>query len=500
MRTKNSVWNYLSFVIPYIVIGIIGLFKIKLFISILGVETQGVYQLFTQLFVYLALAESGFSTAVVYEYFKPLSSKNFKKIGQIFSGATKIFLYIGLAILIIGIILSFNLNLIIKTDFFEYSYLQVAFIIFLVSEIINYFFASYRILFIADQKNYKVNIVMQSFLIIRTSMEIALLLLGYDLIIIISSHIITSLLSNIIIVYLAKKEYKQINFKEPIKDYSATKHIKSIIPHKIGSLVSNNIDIVIISAFVNLTTVAIYAVYNYIMIFINRLVLKITPSITSGIGNLLIVNQEKRTKFFNELNSSMFLIAIIICIPLFFFLNPFIELWVGENMLVSRTTSLLFVIILFFHIVRIPINSFVNAAGLFKETRLATIVESIINLSITLLLVRKYGISGVLLATIIACIVDLNYRVFIIYKGFLKISIKYYYMQLLKHITIISLISLLNLYIYNVYENYIEQNFIAWFLCGTGIFIMNSILLIFLYKRFFPEINLVGRIKIAIMK
>ena len=500
MKTKNAILNYITLAVPYVIIGFLGLFKIRLFLNILGAEIHGIYQLYTQLFVYLSLTEGGFTTAVIYHLYKPFAKKDYFMISKILSGARRIFYVIGFIIFIIGIIVSFNLHLFIKTNSFDFLYIQLAFIVFLISEIINYFFASYRITYNADQKLYKVNIITQTFLIFRSLIEMGLLLLGFDLLTILISHIFTSLVSNLIIMYMIKKDYKQIKFNEKEKNYEPVKDIKNIIPHKIGTLVANNIDIVIISSFINLTTVAIYSVYNYIITFINRLILHITPSITPGIGNFLVLQESKKKNLFYELNTLMFFLATILCIPISFFINPFIEMWVGNSMLVSNYTALFFVIILFFNIIKIPIHSFTGASGLFKETRLATIIESLVNLSFSLLLVKSYGIMGVLLGTIIAYIIDLNYRVHIIYKYIIKEKTFNYYKILLRHFLLIIIFSIVNYYISLIYKNYINLNFINWFLIGFIIFVINTLILLFLYSKIFSDFNLEKRFKHLIKK
>ena len=49
MKTKRAILNFITDVVPLIIISILGIFKLKYFIMILGDETLGLYQLFTQI-------------------------------------------------------------------------------------------------------------------------------------------------------------------------------------------------------------------------------------------------------------------------------------------------------------------------------------------------------------------------------------------------------------------------------------------------------------------
>ena len=73
MKTKKTLLNFFSDIIPLAIISILGIFKLKIFIQVLGDETLGLYQLFTQIMVYVALVDGGLSSALLYSLYKPNS-------------------------------------------------------------------------------------------------------------------------------------------------------------------------------------------------------------------------------------------------------------------------------------------------------------------------------------------------------------------------------------------------------------------------------------------
>ena len=91
MKTKKTALIFLTDVIPLIIISILGIFKFKLFLQVLGDETLGLYQLFSQIMIYVALVDGGLSNAVLFSLYKPNAEENKKKFNALLAGAYKIF-------------------------------------------------------------------------------------------------------------------------------------------------------------------------------------------------------------------------------------------------------------------------------------------------------------------------------------------------------------------------------------------------------------------------
>ena len=172
MRTKRAIKIFLSDSIPEILIIFLGLFRIKFFLEYLGSETLGLYQLYGQLFMYLALAEAGFTTASLYSLYKPIASNDKDKINQLLSGTNRIFKIIGSIMILIGIVLSFFVTFFIKEYTFSTFFIQSTFLLFLILNVIHYFFTPHVILYDAEQKKYIPNFIQQIGLIIKTILRL----------------------------------------------------------------------------------------------------------------------------------------------------------------------------------------------------------------------------------------------------------------------------------------------------------------------------------------
>ena len=345
------------------------------------------------------------------------------------SAGKKIFNIIGILILFIGLILSFFIMFFVK-DAGDVSngYIQFTFILYLVSQAIYYFSIPERSLFDAEQKKYIPNIVFQIVALVKAILEIVIISLHLDLIELLISLILCSLIANIIIIILCKKKHSNLNTKQK-GDYSMLKDVKHLFVNTLATVLTNNIDIIIISKFVGINYVVIYSTYNYFVEAIKQFIDKISGATFSGIGDLLLEDKEHSLKIFNEFNGMMFFIATVLCVPFFFVINQFINLWYEEKIFTSTVLAILFTIILFYQTIRTPLKVFTLSSGKFKEIKIFVIFEIIINLSLSLILVNKFGIPGVLIATVISLLIaDFLTKPFVIFKKILEHKPYKYYL------------------------------------------------------------------------
>ncbi len=496
MRVKSIILNFLSDAIPQLIIAIISLFRTKLFLFQLGVDITGLYQYFGQIMFYLSLVDGGLSSAVNFRLFKPITEKNYEKINCILSAANTIFLGVAVTILILGYGISYFIPSMIQNNPFSLGYIQVAFTIYLISNVLNYITVVHKSLFECDQKKYIVNMIYQPITIIRSLCEIGVLLWGGDLFTILFLQAVFGLLSNAIIVIMTKKSYPFLNLKKKQKDYDMVKDVSNLMIYKIGGLISYNIDIVLITKFLGLASSALYSAYLLIMDNLRTLVDKLTGATMGSIGNLISQDKEKGKIVFEEFNAFSFYLISLLCIPLLLVLNNFITIWYEGRYIATNYIALFFVLNLAYYILEIPLKVFINAAGLFKETRICPFLESIINLTLSLILIQVYGITGVLIATFISYMFG-NYAIKprILYKNLFNLSaLSYYRKNICFIIGIIVNFSLM----YMFYQLFSIVTFGDWVWTSCFLAIVNAIVVTIVFSlmkqlSFFRRISFINK-------
>lgn len=455
MRTKSTIINFITDAFPQVLILILGLFKTKLFIDILGSNQLGLYQLYGQIIAYLVLVEGGVGSALLFRLYKPLNKKDTEKISQTMAAGKFLFIIIASAIFVIGFIVSFFIGFFIEdSSDFTFGYMQITFMIYLLSQVIYYFTIPHRVLFEADQKKYVPNLIYQITAIVKAIIEIIIVISGLGLIPILLSLVCCSLVANIIMLITFKKYYKYVDFKAK-KDFTMLKDVKDLFVNTLGILVTSNIDIIIISKVIGLDYVVIYSTYNYFVEGIRQFVDKIAGATMSGVGDLLVDGKEKALKVFNEFNEFVFFIASLICIPMFIFINKFIMIWYKGSVQTALAWSILFTVILFYQITKIPLKVFTYSSGKFREVKIFVVFEVIINLTLSLVLVRFMGISGVLIATVISMYVaDWCTKPFVIFKKIIEGNVwKYYGKYIINTIFIIAISFIAYLVVPKNYDN-----------------------------------------------
>lgn len=465
--------NFITDFLPQLVIMVISLFKSRIMLECLGEQTLGLYQLFAQVIVYLALAEGGLSSAAAYRLYKPIADKDDEKVAKIVNATKRVFMVVALIIFTLGIAISFVIPFLIENNPFSIGYVAIHFILYVLSEVLFYLTIYRRVLFEARQEKYKINVITQTALIIKGLLEISILLLGGNLTSLLIMFIIINSITTLIILTYGAKQFSYLP-KTKEADYSLLKDIKNLFIHKISSLVSNNIDVIIISKIIGLGSVVIYTTYNYITNSLKLIIDKLYASTLGGIGNLIATDKKASKNLFYEYNSLMFFVAIVLAVPLFYAIDGFIRIWYAGKVFSSTILSLLFVITFIYYTVRTPMLSFVTTAGLFKETNKCAILEVIINLSLSLILVQFWGIAGVLFATIVSLIIsEYCIKPFIIHKKIFDTKTSEYYLRNMKFIVyfVVSfvVVAILKRFV-------VPNNIIQWFFISALVAIVNGII------------------------
>lgn len=501
MRTKKAILNFVYDALPQFIISLLGFLRFKFILSYIGEDVLGVYQLFGQLLAYITFVDFGLTSAVCYSLYKPIAIKDQEKINSILSGAKYVFNIITVIMFIIGIALTLGIGFFIKETSLSLGFIQICFFLMVISNVITYFVASHTILFDAEQNKYQYIRYTQILLLVKAILEIIFIIIFKNILSILILGVIVSIIQNIIIVCISKKKHKNLNLNCE-RDMSFWQKTKELIPHKIGTLVANNIDVLIISKFIGLAQVVTYTSYMYIINTLVTIFSKMTTASYAGIGNLLVVDKEKAYDKFLEYNSFVFFLATLISVPLYFAISPFVSLFYGNEYVVDSITRLLFVFLVFYSIIRTVFNIFVTAAGLFKETLICVFLEIIINLGLSLILINYMGIMGVILATGIAYIVsEYIIKPSILNKNLFHNKISIYY----KDCFIYVIILIINLFIFHILGNYVTlNNFVSWFIFSSLVFILNFFITFIYYKlinklSFFERLipnKLKGKIKL----
>ncbi len=477
MRTKNSFLNFVTSFFPWLILAVLGFFKIKFFINSYGSELNGLVQLAHQVFTFLSIASLGFTSAVIYYLYDPLIKKDYNKINQILSGSKKIFKKIGTIIFIGGIIASLIVPYIIYQMDIPKTFVFLLFFLYALDYLSSYLLLlPYKVLFEADQKSYIINYLMNTKQLLFRSLELFLILIKFNILLILLISVISNFIVNKLIISKSKKIYKWLNLNEE-EDTSPLKMTKDVFYHRIMKFIFHNTDVMLISIFKGLTAVSIYGAYNYIIQYLLQLINFIYKAPQAAIANFIKSGYEKEKKksLIEEYLTISFLINLIV-IPIFIVsASEFISLWIDQSYVLNKYIIFLFGITLWSDIITYSLFSLVEANGLFEETKKTALIASITNIVLSTILIFKFGIGGVLLATFLSNVFLHIFYSIIIFDHILKEKAIYFFKKYILNFIFILILVLINFKISIVVN---PTNIINWALKYGIIFIINLIIIL----------------------
>lgn len=486
-RTENSIINSAMSIVTQVLTVVLNFAVKTVFIKMLNDEYLGVNGLFTNIITMLSLADLGIGIAIPYSLYKPLAKKDEHKINVLMNFYKKVYTIIGIAVLLIGLSLTPFLGLIIKDIPKNVPHLSLIYILFVIHSASSYFFVYKKFLIDSDQKGYITSRIIFTFSTLLSIIQIILLVTTKNYILFLLSSIILVIIQNIYISSKANKLYPFIKNKTDEKlekeDMEGIKkNVSSLFIYKVGTVIMNGTDNIIISKFIGLIIVGFYSNYVLIINSITTVLNQIFNAITSSIGNLVVTTNKKRSKeVYDNLNFANFWLYALFGVCIIVLINPFINIWIGKKYVMGF--SIVFLLVLNFYVLGMQsvTNSFRNAYGLFWIAKYRPIIMVIINIVISVVLVQFIGIEGVLIGTLISRLLTTAWLdPYIVHKYGFEISPKSYYVDYLKYLVIFIAISIILNYFVSMIA--INNIFILILIAILVVISVNVILVLLFFK------------------
>lgn len=462
-RTYKEI--FLNLVITFL-ISLLSFLINRYFAFYLGVQNLGLMKLFTQLLAYLNLAEIGLASASTYALYKPLAEKNYKQISVVINTITSLYNKIFLFILLAGLLLNPIIPFFIKDKIIDKN-IYLYWSLYVISTALSYSFVKYSILFTADQKFGFVRLVQGGSRIFCQLLQIFVIIKLQSFLIFIILLILDNIIQYIFYRLHYKKYYSYI-FKTEIKDKSITKNLKNLFWHKIGGLIVFNTDLILISKFISLEIVGIYASYQMIIQMIMTIINIILNVLRPKIGKFIAENsKEKIFNYWKNLNILSLFSNILFSFCTYKLINDFIMLWIGKNFILPKLTVFLIMINLFVQSFRGITDIFKDGSGFFDDIQLP-ISEAIINFVLSIILVQYIGLNGVIIGTIVSNILIISIaKPIMVFRRCFDKNIKDY-VKIYGNYLILIIISLLSCnFIFKFIPLKIVSSWIDWIINGT---------------------------------
>lgn len=425
----------------------------------LGVEYIGLDSLFASILQVLNLTELGVGIAMVYSMYKPIADDDTDTICALLKLYKKYYRIIGAIIAIIGLLLIPLLPRLISGNVPDSLNLYVLYILKLSATVASYWLFSYKnSLLAAHQRSDVTNKVLIVTNTIQFILQAFLILFFKNYYYYMVAAIIGQIGTNIVTAIVVNKMYPLYKPKGEL-DVKIVKNInqriRDLFTSKVGSVIQNSFDSIVISSFLGLAILGKYNNYYYIMISVFGIVTIIFNSITAGVGNSLIV--ESKTKNYNDfLKLSFITFGIIsVCSACFFALyQPFMKIWVGEENLLSFGLVVCLVLYFACYTFNQMMCVYKDASGMWHSDRFRPLTTALVNLLFNLATVKTIGLFGVVLSTVLSmAFVGMPWLMTNLFKYVFKMDIKLYVKKIIAYILACIISSLLVIFICNFFPN-----------------------------------------------
>lgn len=441
MRKKTAVKNSMIGLISKLITMVLSMVSMKIFTRELGIEIRGLNSVFTNCLSLLQLTELGIGSAIIYALYNPLAENNTKEIQILMNLYKKIYRYIGIIVVGLGIALSFFIEFFVTDTQYSKEYLLLIFFIQLLSSASTYFLAYKRNLIYADQKMYVNTLVDMMCYIVATIARIAVMLTLKSYVVYLLVQVVQTIISNLLINHWCNKQYPYLKEKVTAaydKVDELKNNVKNLIVGKISGLVYSSTDNLIISKFIGILQVGYMAGYYDAVNILKMLSSSITEPIQPILGNLVQVEKDKKRVLdvFMTCTFIRYCIANIISVGAVIMLNPLIQIWLGKEYVLAGTISVLMALDMFIAVVHGPTGEMISVLGLFQKDKVISIIGMLINLGFSIILVFKLEVVGVLVGTVLAQSFYWFSRAFVVFQDYFNGYEKKYVQRIFEYIVV----------------------------------------------------------------
>jgi len=434
MNTEKTFKNSMISVIGQILTLILQFVNRRVFIIFLDIELLGYQSLFGNVFSLLSVAELGIGNVISFHFYKEIVDNNEKEIGKLMYLYKWVYRIIAAVVLIAGFVCYFFLPYIVKSPAQNWSYLYLIYFLQLGSIVLGYFFSYRRTIYIANQKEYKcVQIDFYTSFVVQT-VQLTTLAVFKNYILYLIIQLSSNIIANVIIANKTNVDYPYLKqqyqiTKEDIVRRNMISDIKNFLLHKVSYAVYSGTDNIVISAICGIRQVALYG--NYFMLqkgVMQVLFYKLLNPIQAAIGNIVYGTRTKKEllKQFEMLDVFSYFFASYIGLGFLLFFQPAIQLWMGKEYLLPMSFVAAYSFTVYLNAIFEIIYKYRSVFGDYKQDRNCMLLSAVLNIILSILFAKRFGITGVQLGTLAAFLPIAYGRIRFVVKNFFGQSLLSY--------------------------------------------------------------------------
>ena len=404
-RTQKTMRNSAVSLFGQIITILLSFISRKVFIQYLGVELLGLNSTFASILNTLSLAELGFQQVIVFHLYGVLARNDKEQINALVNIYKLVYRCIGIFFIAASLCCLPFLQYFLS-DIEATNTVRVYFLIQALTGACTYFLAYKRNILYADQNSHISGLIDTFVNTAATLIGIAVAVYTRNYALYLLVNLIKTYLSNLFVHIACTKRYPYLHAEK--LDWRLLKKIagslKDVVAERMAGYIYGSTDNLLISAFIS--TVQVGFLNNYLMIInhIKTLMKSLSAPLIPALGNKVALEQSSKQQMetFRLLEQVYFWLTGLAVVPVYVLADSFIRMYLGEQYLLPHLILFLMCVDLYVHINQDSCLSFLTANGLFRKRRNISIGGAIVNIVVSLLLMKPFGIAGILAGTAVS--------------------------------------------------------------------------------------------------
>lgn len=490
IKNKITLLNVCSSLTLQIVTIVSGFIIPKIILSYFGSEVNGLVSSLTQFLSYISLVEGGVSGVITASLYKPLVNKDSDKISSIIKTANGFFKKIGIIFIIYSLAVAILYPMLANTEF-SFSFIFLLTLILSLKLLIQYMFSlSLKTLLTADKKVYVVSIIQIILIILNVLLVLVSVRIYPNIHILKLISGLLFILQPIIYSQYVNRHYR-IN-KNVEVDNTLLKQRWNGFAINIAAFIHFSTDVTVLTIFTDLATVSIYSVYALVTTGLRSIINSISSGISPTIGQAYARGNEE--ELIEKINMYEYITDMLV---FYFFgiasllITPFVMIYtngVNDANYYQPLFGVLLLVSEALYLLKLPHLNLAYSANKFKDITIPGFIEAILNILISVVLVRKIGLIGIACGTIVGMLYRLIFHVHYTKRFVKKYKTSSYYSKVLVFLLATS-IGIAICYYFLPISNYMLSSWIInGFIYCIIIGIIYFIISILFYKKEFKSL------------
>lgn len=491
-------YNSIAPLIYQVATVICGFILPRLILGHFGTEVNGLVNSITQFLGIIAFLELGVGAVVQSSLYKPLADNDNVTVSKVITSADKFFRHLGYILAIYVIVMLFYYPYLVKQNF-SFTFTATLIIAISIRSFAQYFFGIVnRLLLLADQKAY-IQYIAQTLAVITNTLG-CYTLIAFDC----SVQVVYGMTSVIfflqpLAIHLYIKKHYTLNRKihydvEPIKQ-----KWNGIAQH-IAAVILTGSDTVILTVFSSLVNVSIYTVYYLPMSGSRLIIMSMISGIMALIGNLWAKQDLKELRkvfawtewLIHTGTTLIFTLTAVLIVP-------FVQVYthgVSDANYIQPLFGILLVAANSGHCLRLPYNIMILAAGHYKQTQHNYIIVAMMNIVISIIGVKQFGLIGVALGTMAAMVYQTVWMAWYNSKNFIQWSMRNFIKQMA-----VDAVSAVVIYWLGSLMEMSSVSYVAWVVLAVKVTAIGGIIVLVVNGMFYREyLGKIGRKVVSVVR